>query len=559
MARLLVCVTVLGALIQIPRAATPPPAETPNVVLISVDALRPDRLGSMGYWKPLTPTLDSLASSGALFTNAFTSSAWTSPALVSCLTGRHEPAHGVDTREKSLSAEVATLAGTLAAVGYHAPDICYLIGSPNYQNLGFQDFPEKHQFLTAGHDILFRWLDDYAASSRPFFLYYHFRDLHQPYDPSPPFDSLFMPGDLPRDPASLERMAVVRSALLLPEGRTEFAPSDTGWVRGLYDGQVAEADARFFRPLFHRIRSLGIANTTLVIVTADHGEELLERGNIGHASTSLTSTLFDEELRVPLIISWPGRVPGGLRADDFVQLVDIMPTVLNLAGIAIPDGIQGRSLAPLLEGEPLEPQPVMVSSVLGGYQATATMQGIRLRAVRTGEWKLVRRDEPAASTRQLFNVAHDPMELSECAAMYPVIADSMEGLLESWLARCRTLYRAPLWAHGEGQAGMAVRPTITYPQSGDSLGFAASDGRLGVRLSAQGGGGMNIEYRVGEGAYRVEGTIPSEPDGVLFGPFTPSFWNTLSQYNPWSFRVVPAGRPELATAWVTFYVRRCES
>ncbi|MBN1424884.1 sulfatase [Candidatus Fermentibacteria bacterium] len=558
MVRPFASVILLAALLGAPAVAGPARAETPNVVLITVDALRPDRLGSMGYWKPLTPTLDSLASSGTMFTNAFANSAWTSASLVSCLTGRHEPAHGVDTREKSLSRAVATLAGVLADAGYHAPDICYLVGSPNYQNLRFHDFPQKQEFLTTGHDILFRWLDDYATSNQPFFLYYHFRDLHQPYNPSPPFDSLFMPQDVPRDPATQERIATVRNALLLPEGKLSFAATDTGWVRGLYDGQVAEADSLFFQPLFHRFRSLGIDSNTVVIISADHGEELLEHGNIGHASTSLTSTLYDEELRIPLIVSWPQGLQGGQRSKDLVQLVDIMPTVLDLVGVPIPEGVQGRSLTPLLKGMPLPPQPVFVSSVLGGYQATAQMQGIRLRAVRTDRWKLVRRDEAAASTRQLFHIESDPMELSECSALHPGMADSLEGLLESWLARCRSLYRAPLWAHDSRDQGPAVRPVIISPQPGDSLAFAASDGRLGVRLNAEGRGDMNIEYVVGEGTYRVEGAIPSEPDGVLFGPFTPTFWNTLSHYNPWAFRVVPAGHPDLATPWVTFFVKPCD-
>ena len=538
---------------------SPTHSPPPNVVLVTVDALRPDRLGCLGNPRALTPTLDSLAQGGTLFTNAFTSSAWTSPALVSCLTGRHEPAHGVDTREKSLATDVATLAGTLVAAGYCAPDVCYLIGSPNYQNLGFQDFPQKHEFLTAGHDIVFRWLETYAHSRQPFFLYYHYRDLHQPYNPSPPFDSLYLPDRRPpQDPAALARFNTVRSALLLPEGELAFAASDTGWVRGLYDGEVAEADARFFRPLFDRLRRLGIAGNTVVIVTADHGEELLDHGNIGHASTSLASTLYDEELRIPLIVSWPeGRLPCRV-SEDLVQLVDVMPTVLELLGIPLPEGLQGRPLTPLLRGEELAPAPVYVSSVLGGYQATVQMQGIHLRAVRTDRWKLVRRDEAPCSSRCLFDINADPAELDECAARYPDMADSLEGLLEGWLARCRALHLRPLWSGDADREGHAVRPVVLGPLGGDSLSFAACNGRLGVRLNPEGSGDVDIEYSVGLGPYHVEGMIPAAPDGVLFGPFTPTFWNTLVRYNPWTYRVLPSGHPELATDWVTFHLRPCD-
>ncbi|MCU0611870.1 MAG: sulfatase [Candidatus Eisenbacteria bacterium] len=547
----------IPAVIGLLLVASPIGASQPNVLLITVDALRPDRLGCMDYPHRLTPTLDSLAAAGTVFTNAFTSSAWTSPALVSCLTGRHEPAHGVDTREKSLAPGVPTLPGELVKAGYHAPDVCYLVGSPNYQNLDFQAFDRKQEFLTAGHEIMFRWLETYAPSHQPFFLYYHYRDLHQPYAPSPPFDTRYLPDQRPPDdPEALARFTAVRTALLLPEGRLAFSPSDTGWVRGLYDGEVAEADARFFRPLLHQLRMLGIAENTLVIISADHGEELLEHGNVGHASTSLTSTLYDEELRIPLIVSWPAATTVGHVVRDMVQLVDVMPTVLDLTGIPVPEGIQGRSLRPLIEGEGLAPRPVYVSSVLGGYQATAQMQGIRLRAVRTDRWKLVRRDDQTlGSSRTLYDLAHDPSERVDCTTTHAGVADSLEGLLETWLARCRTLYRQPLWAGGEGRQGSAVRPTVLSPQTGDSLRFDSSKGMLGVRLQGTGAGDYDIQYSVGTGSYHVEGVIPSAPDGVFYGPFTPTFWNTLVGYNPWAFRVMPSGRSDLATDWVTFYLQ----
>ncbi len=547
----------LLALVMLTALGTPQAQERPNVLLITVDALRADRIGAVRAGVPLTPTLDSLAQSGALFENAFTCAAWTSPALVSCLTGRHEPSHGVDTREKSLSPGVPTLASCLERAGFSPPDICYLIGSPNYQNLGFQPFPRKQEFLTAGHDIIFRWLDTYARDQEPFFLYYHYRDLHQPYDPSPPFDTLFVPGGRPpQDPAAYERFLAVKHALLLPEGKIAFEPSDAAWIEGLYDGQVAEADARFFRPLFDRLRRLGVADRTLVIVTADHGEELLDHGNVGHASTSLTATLYDEELRIPLILSWPARILPR-RIADLVQLVDVMPTVLDLLDLPIPEGVQGRSLVPLLEGKQEPAVPVFVSSVLGGYQATTQMQEIRLRAVRTPRWKLVRRDERASSRRALFDLFLDPAEAHDVAAVFPHVADSLEGLLESWLAQCRTLYRRPVWRVDSLPFPVLVRPVVLTPQDGDTLDFVSCEGRLGVSVEPGPTSDLTIEYSVGVGPYHVEGFLPAGPQGVSYGPFTPTFWNTLVRYNPWSFRVMPPGRPDLATPWRTFWLRPC--
>jgi choline-sulfatase len=532
--------------------------QKPNIILITVDAFRPDRLGCLGYPRPLLATVDSLAAQGVVFESAFSSAAWTSPGLISFLTGRHEPAHGVDTREKSLSGAVSTLAGELVKAGYTAPDLCYLIGSPNYQNLGFNEFDRKQEFLTAGHDIIFRWLTEYAEEQQPFFLYYHYRDLHQPYDPGAPFDTLYLPGgEPPVDPVARTRFEKVRTALLLPPGEITYEQADTGWVRGLYDGQVAEMDQRFFRPLCATVRDLHIADNTVIVISADHGEELLDHGSVGHASTSLSSMLYDECIRIPLILCYPRVFRAGHIAAEQVQNIDVMPTLLDLIQRPIPAGVQGGSLLPLLTGGTLPQQPVYVSSVLGGYQATREMQRIHLRAVRTPRWKLMRRDAlDEGARRWLFDIQEDPKELIDMHQSNMAVADSLEALLEAWLAQCRALYRQPLWAgSAERAAGAAVRPVVTSPLNGDSLSFHAVAGRLGVSLETPGYGDYDIEYNVGYGAYHVEGRLPCSPDGVLFGPFTPEFWNTLVGYNPWEFRVLPTGRPDLATEWIIFYLK----
>jgi hypothetical protein len=214
-------------------------------------------------------------------------------------------------------------------------------------------------------------------------------------------------------------------------------------------------------------------------------------------------------------------------------------------------------LLPALEGKKMPQTVVFVSSVLGGYQATREMQRVHLRAVRTPRWKLMRRDtRDVGAERWLFDLQDDSFEEHDVSEVHAAIADSLEAMLEAWLSECRSLYRQPLWAGSSGRVqGAAVRPIVTSPLDGDSISFHDVGGRLGVHLETPGYGNYDIEYNVGVGVYHVEGTLPCSPDGVLFGPFTPEFWNTLTGYNPWAFRVMPTGRDELSTEWITFNLR----
>jgi len=534
-------------------------ADNPNIILISVDALRPDHLGCYGYHRDTSPTLDSLANHGIIFENAFSSAAWTSPGLISLLTGRSEPAHGVTTREKNLTPGTSTIAAELRKHGYHAPDICYLIGAPNYQNLGFEEFPQKADLLTVGHDILFHWLREYATRSQPFFLYYHYRDLHQPYNPGTPFDTMFLPdGKPPTDPVVRERFETVRNALLLPSGSINFEPGDTSWITGLYDGELAQFDRQFLWPVITKLRTLGIDSNTMVIITADHGEELLDHGAVGHASTSLTSSIFDECLRIPLIIVPPRRDNNPIREHSLVSIIDVMPTILDYLSLDIPDDVQGHPLTAAFRGGKIENNMIFVSSVLGGYQATKEMQQIHLRAVRTPFWKLIRRDVTTeGSTRWLYDLTGDPGEHVDVSSDYHEIADSLEARLIQWLEESRRIYSTPLWATPDAGEDVST-PTILYPQHGDSLLFKETRGSIEVRLSTTGGSRYTIGYTVGTDEYHVEGTIDSTPEGVRFGPFSPTFWSTLVRYNPWTFRVFPEGKPEMTTDWITFYLSPVE-
>ena len=283
--------------------------ERTNVLLITVDTFRPDRLGAYGYKRGTSPFLDKIAEEGVLFENAISSSSWTTPGLLSVLTGLWAPTHAVDVRGKSLTPGTPTLASILQREGYASPDILYLSSIPNLQNLGLtQSYIHRDKYLPNGDEVLFRALEAYRDST--FFLYYHYRNLHLPYNPSPDFDRLYTPNGYDASEFVADKVDVIRKNVTIPLGSVVLNRHDEFWISGLYDGQIREMDETFFKPLVTHLEQLGLYGNTLLIVTADHGEELMDHGFIGHPSTSFKGSSFDEVIKIPLIMRGPGLGAG---------------------------------------------------------------------------------------------------------------------------------------------------------------------------------------------------------------------------------------------------------
>jgi len=519
-----------------------------NVLLITVDTFRPDRLSGYGHNRPTSPVLDSLAADGALFEQAFSSSSWTTPGLISVLTGLWAPTHAVDVRGKSLDPATPTMATTLADAGYATPDILYLSSIPNFQNLGLTDsYPERDRYLPNGDEVLFEALEAYRDSS--FFLYYHYRNLHLPYNPSAPYDALYTQPGYNKDGFVDARVRVVRENVTIPDGSIQFESADSAWVRALYDGQVRQMDETFFRPLVRTLKRLNLYDNTLVIVTADHGEELLEHGFIGHPSTSFIASAYEEEIRIPLIMSCPALIPSRIRVKDQVQNVDILPTVLDLLGLPIPSSVQGRSLRPVFEGEAMAPRGVFTETTQGGYQSTPDMMKVRARAFREPPWKLIHTLGPGRDVYELYNLEQDPGEFVNLVEQEPGIVARMREELHAWvLSSTRVIDRA---------SGSDVQHTgpiqVLYPLDQDTLRYVDADKTVDVRWSGQAGAGYVIEYDVGEGNYSLAGQIPVVGPMSSHGPFTEEMWNMLGLYNPYRFRVVAdGGRGE--SSWHRFVI-----
>ncbi len=497
-------INLLLLLLALPALAT---NQRPNVLLITVDTFRPDHVGHYGYPHATSPHLDSLVAEGVFFKQAFTTSGWTSPGLISILSGLHAPTHGVDIRSQELDTAVVTLPEALRAAGYRAPEIFFLTDIPNFGELGFEPYANRDRFIHDGDQILFKWLAEEARQHQPFFLYYHYRDLHLPYDPKPAYEAMFMPAEygpgfsplgLYRKIVAGEKIAAVKKNVMLLRGDADFVQGDRPWVEALYDGQIRQMDEEFFGPLRQHLRDLGLDRNTLVVISADHGEELLDHDLVGHVSTFKEGRLFDEVIRIPLIFWYPGVLPAGRVVDEPVQCIDVLPTLMELTGQPTPLGVQGASLVPLLRGQPgWQRRPIYCESSAGGYTADDEEYRQRVAAVRTERWKLVHHT-PGNQTA-LYDLQADPAELEEVGDDHPQVADSLRTLLNQWLLYTQKRpYHRPQTAR-QPVAGPQGPPQVLFPTDGDTLSYQGD----GYSIQLQWTGDPHLDYVI---EYEVAGT-----------------------------------------------------
>ena len=528
-------------------------AERPNVLLITVDTFRPDHLGMYGYERQTSPYLDSLAADGVLFTQAISSSSWTTPGLLSVLTGLYAPAHGVDVRGKSLQPGTATMATLLREAGYVAPDILYLSAIPNYYNLGLTNsYADRDTYLPNGDEVLFRALEAYRDST--FFLYYHYRNLHLPYKPLPPYDKLYTPPGFDRSAFVRDKVNTVQENVTIPKGTVRFDAADQAWIYGLYDGQIRQMDEMLFKPLLAHLKALGLYEKTLVIVTADHGEELLEHGFIGHPSTSFNGIAYDEVIRIPLIMTGPMVLPKGRVVSQQVQNVDILPTVLSILDLPIPETVHGRSLVRLIRGEDDGEVPAYTETTPGGYQATPEMMKTRIRAMRTSRWKLIHTHGPGVDAYELYDLKTDPAERHNVADDYSDVVASMRTDLHQWVLKTQARISGVPMEVAQVKIELDEPIRVLFPADGDTFRYDDVGKTVSVRWTGPEEVNYTLEYRVGEGSYHLDGTMVIRGTSSKYGPFTDEMWNMLSLYNPWSFRVTVEGQPELSSAWVNFII-----
>jgi arylsulfatase A-like enzyme len=336
---------VLGTVLGSPRLRAPA-GEKPNFVFISLDALRFDHLGCYGYERDTSPTIDGLVAEGLKFEWAICQAPTTLPSHMSTLTSLYPTVHGCR-MGRALPGPRVTLAEYLREGGYATIGIAdggYMSAWYGFDQ-GFDVYDDRYKGFGAAIRTLFRWLDE-GNSKNAFFALLHTYDVHSPYDPPEPYRSMFTdPGyDGGFDPTSAELKRVRKRVDTTPELGHGLSDEDIEYIRARYDGGIRYVDGLMER-LVSGLKSRGLFDSTWLVITSDHGEEFGEHEALLHGMLYMTVA------KVPLIIVPPKPFVRGRSVSEIVELIDIMPTFLELAGIAPVDTLQGQSMVRLMAGD----------------------------------------------------------------------------------------------------------------------------------------------------------------------------------------------------------------
>lgn len=324
------------------------PSQEYNVILISLDTLRSDKLGCYGYERDTSPNIDSLAKESVLFSQCFAQAPYTITSHVSMLTGLWPVNHGIySTTYHKLNKSIITLADLLRLRGYFTG--AFTGGGAMSAFFGYSkgfDFYNERRENVQGDTArkIYQLSADWIRNNKEkkFFLFIHTYQIHSPYEPPPPYDEMFIAED-----ASYRKSSEINEFKgfwgEIPDNIREN-------VIALYDGEIRYTDEALIGPLVSLLKELDIYDRSLIFVTSDHGEEFYEHNGWGHSHT-----LYNELIKVPLIIKFPRNQFAGEKIDSLVRSVDIMPTILEMIGIDLKKNISdGESLLAMIKGNEMQ-------------------------------------------------------------------------------------------------------------------------------------------------------------------------------------------------------------
>ncbi len=414
-----------------------PVSRQPNVLLVTIDSLRADRVGAYGFATAQTPVFDRLAREGVRFDYATCQLPQTNASHAALMTGLYPSTNGVKIHMvDKLKSDAQTLASVFAANGYQTAGIyswvsldrqfcgldqgfqtyegyvlnrSALFSDPRLEDLSalYRQLKQNLPILSTAdavlkgsdsieasvdgradvtNDAVFKWLDAHVDGP-PFFLWVHYFDPHYPYNPPPPYDHVLGLRYDGKIDGSLDTIHQ------LQQNQLDLTPADHARLLELYQGEIAFVDAQLGE-LLTKLAHYGIADDTVTVVTADHGESFGEHGDWTHGYK-----VFETETRVPLVLRYPSRLPAGRVVSAPVQLIDLMPTLFDLTGVRATKAVQGTSLVPLLTGG-ADPKERLAFTELADESFVSVLV--------TQEWKLIRNN--ANGELQLYHLADDAGE-----------------------------------------------------------------------------------------------------------------------------------------------------
>ncbi len=432
----------------------------PNILLISIDTLRADHLSCYQQRKkPTSPNIDKLAHRGFLFRKAYSPSSWTLPAHASMMTGLFPESHHADRSQKQtmshpvdpLSPSMVTLAEIMRDHGYLTAGIISnpFLSSSFGMDQGFENYSDQVDLLEnvrylslkdrsmlfklskAFHLIdkndydgerragevnrkAYRWLG--KNKGNPFFLFLHYNEPHFVYEPPAPYNKT-------DDGRTLDVFLDIER---LVKGQYSLSTEGLNDLIALYDGEISYLDDQLGE-LFGKLAEWDLLDKTLVILTADHGESLNEHEIWQHGNS-----LYEEQIHIPLILRYPGIVPEGVVDNDhIVQHPDLMPTILDLLEIPIPQNVQGRNLMPILKGKATAKFYAAFASIRPdiNWKPKNPRYGHGMQAVIHKAWKYILNDD---GREELYRLDVDPEEQINLASKDPIKVDEMRKDLDTW-------------------------------------------------------------------------------------------------------------------------------
>lgn len=491
------CLLTLASLVTSacnPNAGrAPAPATAKNVLLIVIDTLRADKLGCYGNALGLSPNIDKLAGEGFLFEQAFSHAPWTLPATASLLSSWLPEEHGAFGRIPNVTAirpSTPLLSECLFNQGYETGAIINVPFLHEKYGLsrGFEMYdykqPEMSQKLarSAGEvtDLALSWISDRKESGRPFFMLAHYFDPHLTYDPPAEFRRKFaLVEDHEPDPSLFGSIGDMQN---FRAGTISLSSIPLKRLEALYNAEIAYTDQEVGR-LIRSLDEMGLRDSTIVVLTSDHGEEFRDHGGFEHGHSH-----YDELLRIPLIFRNPAEIRKG-RTASVVRHMDVAPTLCALAGVSAEPRFRGRLLDQLFEANSEQDRDVLAQTNLWGPP------GPQMKSLRQDGYKYIEKTGPD----ELYHVAGDSRELRN-------LASSAEGQ-----GRCRTMAAAIQAALDEvkdrlsGAAPQVVTNTAAEQNALDGMGYADTAARRADEKS------YDAKTGIGSGGTENRGPVTSMP------------------------------------------------